>query len=468
MRKSIRIMTPPWVLKLLLLFPPTQQIRKLVDVDQVEEAVTFYGSLGESKRKGTKRPTLATMTRKFGFLKNANHLYKLSQFEKSRVRCNIHNTMHFISEKLFDQVQQHLEEALILHGDDLRDMALDIVREHDLDIDFIASDSWINSWKRAHRISSRRITKFVSRKKFVDSGALKKNAQKFVEAAKREMVNYRPDQIYNGDQSGFLMEMNSMRTLARTGSKDVPIVVRSEANTKKSYTVLPLIRADGSFAPKLFIVLKEPNGKFPVTKDVFKTHNLVVKAHTTHIMTKKLMLEFFEDVVFDSSMPDNQLLIVDSWPSWKDSKAIDSVRPTSKKIKTLIIPGGCTSMIQPLDVGVFGQYKKIMKKFNSYAARKHKDFNIAGRDNLLKVNSLVYWLLCHPELKEWALYAWYGCGYSSVHPCPYSTPYEKIFPDHGTTGCQKKRCKKSAFIFCLYCRKRICFTHFVEAYHKCN
>ncbi|CAO4375147.1 unnamed protein product [Caenorhabditis nigoni] len=440
---------------------------QLVDVDLVQQAVDYYGSFGDAQHIGKARPSWNTVNKKFPFIKKERHLRTLADFERNGLSINLHNAIKWVSGKLYEKVEHHLEQGHILHDRDLRSMAMEIVAVNNLDIRFKASDSWIASWKKAHRITSRKITKFVSRKRFVDAAVIQKKSEECVKHVQSLMKGYKNDEVYNADQSGFVCEMHTMRTLARTGSKDVHVVVRSESNMKKSYTVMPLVNADGGFAPKMFVVLKEPNGKFPA-KGIFPTHNLIVKAYSTHMMTKDLMLEFFQDCVFDPRMPRNMLLLVDSWSSWKDSAAIESVKPRTRKLKTVLIPPGCTGMIQPLDVGVFGQFKRIIKIMNAYAQRNHPDFHLSVRDNTLKVISLVFWQLSHPSLKEWVKQAWYSSGYITQHPLKYDTPTNLLFPLDVAQKCQIQPCCRPSFIICLYCTKKICFHHFIEEYHNCS
>uniref|UniRef100_A0A8R1EAN2 Uncharacterized protein n=1 Tax=Caenorhabditis japonica TaxID=281687 RepID=A0A8R1EAN2_CAEJA len=52
------------------------------------------------------------------------------------------------------------------------------------------------------------------------------------------------------------------------------------------------------------------------------------------------MLDFFKDVYFDSSMPTNTRLLVDSWNSWRNKSAIDGVTPPNHSCDTMIIPPG--------------------------------------------------------------------------------------------------------------------------------
>jgi hypothetical protein len=84
---------------------------------------------------------------------------------------------------------------------------------------------------------------------------------------------------------------------------------------------MPTISASGKLKSPLFIVLQEKSGKFPETVPIFQAPNLHPVAHTSHIMTKELMKEWFRRVFFPNA-PSDSLLLVDSWGCWKDMEAI--------------------------------------------------------------------------------------------------------------------------------------------------
>ncbi|CAL2039505.1 unnamed protein product [Caenorhabditis brenneri] len=54
----------------------------LVDLDKVKEAVEFYGSRKGYLNNGSRiRPPLATMRKRFSFIKDVNHLHKIRDYE---------------------------------------------------------------------------------------------------------------------------------------------------------------------------------------------------------------------------------------------------------------------------------------------------------------------------------------------------------------------------------------------------
>ena len=95
--------------------------------------------------------------------------------------------------------------------------------------------------------------------------------------------------IANADQSGFQKQLISGCFMSPKGVKKVESLVKSESSTTHSYTVFPLIFADGRLSSKLVAVFPEPEGKFP-QRSLNTTSNIMVKSYTPHIMTEKHMV----------------------------------------------------------------------------------------------------------------------------------------------------------------------------------
>ncbi|CAO4367897.1 unnamed protein product [Caenorhabditis nigoni] len=184
-------------------------------------------------------------------------------------------------------------------------------------------------------------------------------------------------------------------------------------------------------------------------------------------MGKDLMADFFERVVFTDDVADDVLLVADSWPCWRRDDVIDSVRPPNKKVKTIIIPPGATGQIQPLDIGIFRQFKKFMKNLTEYAQRKEKDFKPHQRDSIIKMLSQAYWQMCSPIFQEWRQYAWYSGGYVDICAPKCDRPIQYCFDRKVYGKCQLSGCKRLSMVKCAYCAKNICFQQFVIECHRC-
>ena len=97
------------------------------------------------------------------------------------------------------------------------------------------------------------------------------------------------------DQSGFQMEMHSGRTLNNCGDKKIKCCVESVWATTHSYTIQPLISADGKLLSPLFIVLKETTRAFGqrVLKNILKPRNCFVTSSKSGKLNKNLLKTWF-------------------------------------------------------------------------------------------------------------------------------------------------------------------------------
>ncbi|PIC31792.1 hypothetical protein B9Z55_012365 [Caenorhabditis nigoni] len=441
---------------------------KFVSKEKVDEAVAFYSSMDGYHNNGAKkRPTLETMKRRFRFIEDRNHLHKLQQIETTgEYKTNRIQNLRFIADRLGEIVEEHLRKGSIMHDDTLRFFVAKIIASHNLDIQFTPSKSWLNDWKRAHRISSRKITKFVSVVRHQSKKELEDQANDFVEKVNDVLAVRAPSTVWNADQSGFQLIMHTARTHARTGSKRVECVVPTVAATTHSLTVTVLASAAGELHPKLYVQLKEPGGKFP-RKGHFTADNLYVTCGQSHIMTKKHAVLFYKNMLFHSSMPNDTVFVCDSWAGWIDDTARDSVMPSGYNVKKMVIPAGCTGMVQPCDVGIFGAFKKVVKRIFGHAQLEHPKYKMHTRDPTLRMLALVYWQFQSPKLVAWIQYAWHASGYDVGRPPVFLSPSEQLFPPDVAQKCSKPTCRNISFITCLYCEEYYCFSDFVISHHKC-
>ncbi|GMT24185.1 hypothetical protein PFISCL1PPCAC_15482 [Pristionchus fissidentatus] len=408
--------------------------------------------------------TLESMKTKHRFLANSNDLRKMEAFakeadENSSRRTNRIIALQNLSDDVYMQAMKAMEEGYSLHDIDLQVMAIDVNLEMKYLDKFEASQSWVTRFK-----------KFVSKVNHDDDKAIKTAAADFVASIKEEMKTRPLNQICNSDQSGFLKELHSMRSLAPIGEKTVVRCVQSKSSLTHSYTVMPLIFADGSMGDYLFVVLQEPGGSFPKKKKIFDAPNLVVTAGTSHIMTKNHMREWVNKCIFTPSTTSNDLLILlDSWTSFRDQAAIDSSLPSGKTLHTRQIPAGATGIFQPLDVFFFRPFKALVRRIQGYGFRNFPTFIIFQRDPILKVISLSFTVMRAPIFKPMIQYAWHAAGYLDSAPTVrFKTPVQLCFPKSvHSTKCCSLGCMMMSFIKCPMCNFTWCFKCYVIEFHRC-
>ena len=90
---------------------------------------------------------------------------------------------------------------------------------------FKASRKWIYNFEKAHRIVSRKVTMFITRKTLEDKEVLKTKATEFVNEINPLVARFGPENLYNSEQSGLQLEIHSGRTLAIEGTRKVECTV---------------------------------------------------------------------------------------------------------------------------------------------------------------------------------------------------------------------------------------------------
>ncbi|XP_025160400.1 uncharacterized protein LOC112589848 [Harpegnathos saltator] len=321
--------------------------------------------------------------------------------------------------------------------------------------------------KKSHRIVSRKVTKFVTRRTLEDSVDLQKTTDDFLKAVKPLIEQFGSENIYNSDQSGFQLEIHSGRSLSNEGEKKTERVVQSISSTTHSYTIQPIISCDGKLLSPLFIVLKEIHGRFGprVEENLFKPINVIAKTSKSGKMTSDHFKMWLEEAYFPN-IGSNSVLLIDSWTGHCPN-IISDLTPSGKRITTMIIPKGTTGKIQPLDVYGFRIWKNFAKRFSDIVLLLESDINLHERNNIIKLQSLIHNQLSSPRYHNLFKYSWFKSGYTDERLEEFKNPVQFSFDETSTT-CDIEDCNNIAVIRCSWCKKSLCLKHFFHEYHYCN
>lgn len=193
-----------------------------------------------------------------------------------------------ICEFALQNFKNSVQAGHIVHDNDIRRWALQAKKNigHE-DVRFKASKYWLRNFKKAHRIVSRKINKFVTKKTLEEADFLRSQARTFVNEIKNLIKEKGIANVFNSDQSGFELEIHSGRTLAVEGEKQVQCLVQSVSSTTHSYTIQPLISGDGQLMSPLFMILKERTGEFGplVQEGLFRPNNVYAAASKSGKLT---------------------------------------------------------------------------------------------------------------------------------------------------------------------------------------
>ena len=160
--------------------------------------------------------------------------------------------------------------------------------------------------------------------------------------------------LLNMDEVPMVFDTVSSTTLNKRGEKDVR--VKTTGGEKKHFTAVLAINAAGMFLPTMIIFKgkREP-------KDLQVKSGRIACSNEKAWMREELMIRWVKEILRSYTQRRPALLVMDSFSAHITS----DVRAELEKINTYpaIIPGGCTSKAQPLDVVINKPFKDRIRKF---------------------------------------------------------------------------------------------------------
>jgi hypothetical protein len=135
-----------------------------------------------------------------------------------------------------------------------------VAREIKFD-EFHASHGWLEHFKHRHKLTSLKITNFVSHHQVETMDFIEKSKKDFVLEYYKVSAHFKPSEIFNTDQTGVEKELHSTRTISFSGDKKTFAAVQSKNATTHSYTLQPTISLNGRLLPTIYLCLQEQGGK---------------------------------------------------------------------------------------------------------------------------------------------------------------------------------------------------------------
>lgn len=261
--------------------------------------------------------------------------------------------------------------------------ALEIAKELSTE-GFKASRGWIRNFYKRNGLSIRRRTSISQR--------LPSAYDEKLLSFQRHIIRLRKDNAYllsqigNADQTPVYLEMPLDRTVSVKGSKSVTI--RTGGNEKQRCTVMLCILADGTKLPP-YIVLKRKT----LPKNL--PAGVIVRSQDSGWMDSSLVEDWVKCVWQrrpGALLGRKSLLVLDSYRG----HTTDDVKKHIKDGKTdlAIIPGGMTSILQPLDVCVNRPFKAALKQlYTEWMAADNHTLTPTGRIQRPEVQLLCSWIL---------------------------------------------------------------------------
>ena len=209
--------------------------------------------------------------------------------------------------------------------------------------DFKASAGWCTRFMRRHQLTIRQKTK-ICQKLPADLDDKITTFQRYVISLRKD-YNYPLSHIGNMDETPMFFDLPSNRTVDSVGAQTV--TVRTTGHEKTHFTTVLACMADGTKLPHMVIFKRKtmPKENFPP--------GVVVHVHPKGWMDEEGMLLWLKKVW--GRRPGGGLTNERSLLVWDQFRAhlMDRVKKRTKNgynTDIAVIPGGLTSILQPLDV----------------------------------------------------------------------------------------------------------------------
>lgn len=281
-----------------------------------------------------------------------------------------------------DQRAQHLAVNIEL----LQQKARELARGKGiLPTDFKASKHWVSRFMTRAGFSLRRRTS-ISQKLPERYEELLISFQRHI-LSLRKATKFQLGQIGNADQTPVYLDMPSAFTVHEKGSRQV--CVRTTGNEKTRVTVMLGCTADGRKLPP-YVVFKRKtlpkNEKFP--------RSVIVRCQDKGWMDETLVLDWVKSVWCRRpgallSFP--SILVLDAFRC----HLVESVKRLLRESGTelIVIPGGMTSQLQPLDVCINKPFKdRVRQNYVEWMSSGEPAVTPTGRLKRASPATLCHWI----------------------------------------------------------------------------
>ena len=225
----------------------------------------------------------------------------------------------------------------------LRAKALELVTP--ANSQFKASDGWVQKFKERHSL--------VLRVKTSMAQELPVTLEERIKAFRTQLGHLKEinkfEMIGNMDETPLYFDVVPNRIIDKKGKKS--ITVRTTGSEKRHLTVTLCVTHEGEVLPGLVIF----KGKRPLDITVV---DVFIRTQSKAWMDEGMMLQWIDLVWEPATEGKRALLVLDSF----SAHVTNAVKKRLKEINTvpLVIPGGCTSKLQPLDVCINKPFKAFV------------------------------------------------------------------------------------------------------------
>uniref|UniRef100_A0A1E1X208 Putative pogo transposable element n=1 Tax=Amblyomma aureolatum TaxID=187763 RepID=A0A1E1X208_9ACAR len=290
-----------------------------------------------------------------------------------------------VEEEVLSYVKRLRNEGCAVSHELMQNHARATARSHGIAAsEFKASSGWTTRFMRRNGLCLRRRTTLCQR--------LPADCEDKVRDFHRFIIRIREDkkfllsQIGNADQTPINFDMPRNSTVDIKGAKSVQ--VKTTGAEKQWCTVMLSITVDGRQLPP-FVVFKRktlPKGTLPA--------GIHVRAQEKGWMSAELVSDWLKTVWGrrPGALLLPSLLVMDSFRGHLEK----NVRCRMSELRTdlAVIPGGLTSVLQPLDVSINKPFKdNVRRLYTEWMAAGNHDLTPAGKIRRPTIDMLCRWII---------------------------------------------------------------------------
>lgn len=294
-----------------------------------------------------------------------------------------------LERQLHDWVLSQRQNGFIVTRIMIRIQALKLKKQLKIPESFVASVGWCTRFMKRADLCLRKRTK-ISQK-------LPQDLETKVESFQRFTINLRKKhdfelgQIGNMDETPLCFDLPANETVETKGAKTV--LIKTTGHEKLRFTVVLCCLANGTRLPPVIIFKRKTlpkRAKFP--------SGVIVWAHPKGWMDEQGTLEWLDKVWNKrpgALLKKRSMLVWDSFRGHKTEAVANKLESINTSVS--LIPGGLTSILQPLDVCLHKPFKdRLRTKWNNWMQTSHAPLTKGG--NLKKVDIVT--------ISEWVKDAW--------------------------------------------------------------
>jgi len=255
-----------------------------------------------------------------------------------------------IENKLVDWILGCHELGILITLRTLKKKAISLITPHSPN--FKGSYPWVKKFLQRRGLSFKCTTTKIKK----DKEEEKEIQEAFLSKVKRLILKYNIGSKYiiNCDETPIYWEYLPRKVIHQKGSKIVPSI-KTGFEYKRS-TLMLACTAYGEFLRPSLILRRKREYKLNCPNTI----NMLLQKSDNGWTTEKTFIEWLKEV-FIPYVGENQcLLLMDSFEAHISSGVRKFLKPYSN-IHALVIPGGSTDKLQPLDMGINASFKAYCK-----------------------------------------------------------------------------------------------------------